>query len=407
MNITIIGTGYVGLSLATLLSIKHNVYALDIIEDKINKINLGISPIKDDKISEFFTTKKLNLVATLDEEKAMKHADFVVIATPTNYDTTKDFFNTSIVSSSISKVRKYNNKATIVVKSTVPIGYTKQISRALNEDNIIFSPEFLREGKALYDVLHPSRIIVGLLREEQRGKAHEFAELLLESAEEPNVPILITGATEAEAIKLFSNTYLALRISFFNELDTFALEKELNTKEIIAGVGLDPRIGDYYNNPSFGYGGSCLPKDAQQLKSSFKNIPEELISSIINSNSTRKDYVVNKIMRKLGILDVDGNIIEKNLNDVVLGVYRLTMKLESDDFRASSIQDIIIRIKEKGVKVIIYEPAHKEDTFLGSEVITDFSRFAEVSSLIIANRFHEELERFTNKVFTRDLFFRD
>lgn len=407
MNITIIGTGYVGLSLATLLSERHNVHALDIIVDKVNKINQRVGPIQDDEITRFFTTKKLNLVATLDEDEAIKDADFVIIATPTDYDTMKNFFNTSSVDATISKVRKYNRKATIVIKSTVPVGYTKQIAEDLKEDNILFSPEFLREGRALHDNLHPSRIIVGVLREELKEKANQFAKLLSDAAEDPKVPVLITGATEAEAIKLFSNTYLALRVSFFNELDTYALEKGLNTKEIIQGVGLDPRIGSYYNNPSFGYGGYCLPKDTKQLKANFEDVPENLISAIVNSNSTRKDYIANKIMKKLGILDDEGNIIEKNIKGAVLGVYRLTMKSGSDNFRASSIQGVIKRIKAKGIRVVIYEPTHVDDTFFGSEIIRDFDEFAKVSSIIVANRYEKELESVIEKIFTRDLFFRD
>lgn len=407
MKITIVGTGYVGLSLATLLSEKHNVHALDIIEDKVSKINERISPIQDDEITRFFSTKKLNLVATLDEEKAIKDADFIIIATPTDYDTTKNFFNTSSVDSTISKVRKHNKKATIIIKSTVPVGYTKQISKELKEDNILFSPEFLREGRALFDNLHPSRIIVGTLREEQRERAEEFAILLSDAAEDTNVPILITGSTEAEAIKLFSNTYLALRVSFFNELDTYALEKGLDTKEIIQGVGLDPRIGGHYNNPSFGYGGYCLPKDTKQLRANFKDVPENLVSAIVTSNSTRKEYIANKIMKKLCVLDDEGNVIEKNLKDAVLGVYRLTMKSGSDNFRASSIQGVIKRIKAKGVRVVIYEPTHAENTFFGSEIIRDFNEFVKVSSIIVANRYEKELEIAIDKIFTRDLFFRD
>lgn len=407
MNIAIVGTGYVGLSLATLLSEKHIVHTLDIIEDKVNQINGRVSPIKDEEITRFFTTKFLNLWATLDEKKAIEGADFVIIATPTDYDATKNFFNTSSVDSTISKVRKYNKKATIVIKSTVPVGYTKQIAKDLKEENILFSPEFLREGRALYDNLHPSRIIVGVLSEGQKEMANEFAKLLSDAAEDKNVPVLITGTTEAEAIKLFSNTYLALRVSFFNELDTYALEKGLNTKEIIQGVGLDPRIGSHYNNPSFGYGGYCLPKDTKQLRANFKDVPENLVSAIVTSNSTRKEYIANKIMKKLGVLDNDGSVIEKNLNGAVLGVYRLTMKSGSDNFRASSIQGVIKRIKSKGVRVVIYEPTHEGDTFFGSEIIRDFDTFTKVSSIIVANRFEKELESVFHKIFTRDLFFRD
>lgn len=407
MIVTIIGTGYVGLSLATLLSIKHDVYALDINEDTVNKINKRISPIEDEEITRFFSTKKLNLFATVDEEKAIKNADYVIIATPTDYDSIKKCFNTYSVELTICKVRKYNKKAIIIIKSTVPVGYTKQIAKDLKEDNILFSPEFLREGRGLSDNLHPSRIIVGFLREEQKETAKEFANLLSEAAESKNIPILITGAAEAEAIKLFANTYLALRVSFFNELDTYALEKGLNTREIIDGIGLDPRIGSHYNNPSFGYGGYCLPKDTKQLRANFKDVPENLISAILTSNATRKEYIANKIMKILGVLDNDGNVIEKNVKNVVVGVYRLTMKSESDNFRTSSIQGVIKRIKAKGVKVIIYEPAYEGETYLGSKLIRNFETFAKTSSIIIANRFEKELGTVSEITFTRDLFFRD
>ena len=407
MNITIVGTGYVGLSLATLLSEKHKIKALDVISDKVELINKKISPIQDKEITRFFNTKKLYLEATLNQEDAYKDAEFVIIATPTDYDTNKNFFDTSSVDSTIVAVRKFNKTATIVIKSTVPVGYTKHISEKLNEDNILFSPEFLREGKALYDNLHPSRIIVGIINENQREKAKVFAEILKDCADDLNTPILIVGSTEAEAIKLFSNTYLALRVSFFNELDTYALEKGLNTKQVIEGVGLDPRIGSHYNNPSFGYGGYCLPKDTKQLRANFKDVPENLISAIVNSNSTRKEYIANKIMKMLKVLDQEGNVIEKNVKEAVLGVYRLTMKSGSDNFRASSIQGVLKRVKAKGVRVIIYEPTHDEDTFFGSDVIRDFEEFCKLSSIIIANRFDEELNGVNDKIFTRDLFFRD
>lgn len=407
MNITIVGTGYVGLSLATLLSAKHNVKALDIIADKVKLINQRISPIQDDEITRFFETKNLNLEAMLEQKTAYKSADFVIIATPTDYDTNKNFFDTSSVDSTIVSLRMFNKKATIIIKSTVPVGYTKQISNKLSEDNILFSPEFLREGKALYDNLQPSRIIVGTINDKQNEKALEFANILKECSEKPNTPILITGSTEAEAIKLFSNTYLALRVSFFNELDTYSLEKGLDTKQIIEGVSLDPRIGSHYNNPSFGYGGYCLPKDTKQLRANFKDVPENLISAIVTSNSTRKEYIANKIMKILGVLDENGNVVEKNIKNAVLGVYRLTMKSGSDNFRASSIQGVLKRIKAKGVRVVIYEPSHREDTFFGSDIIRDFGEFSKVSSIIIANRFDEELNGVMDRIFTRDLFFRD
>lgn len=407
MNITIIGTGYVGLSLATLISLKHKVNALDIDKDKVNRINTRGNPIQDKEITRFFNTKKLNLIAMVDEKKAIEEADFVIIATPTDYDSQKNYFNTSSVDSAIRKTRMYNKEATIVIKSTVPVGYTRQIAIDFNDNNILFSPEFSREGMSLYDNLNPSRIVVGILREEQKAKANEFVKVLCESAEKTEIPIVITGATEAEAIKLFSNTYLALRVSFFNELDTYALEKELKSREIIKGLSFDQRIGDYYNNPSFGYGGYCLPKDTKQLKANFKNVPENLISAIISSNETRKKYIANKILKKLGVMDNDDKVIKKNVENTILGVYRLTMKSGSDNYRVSSIQDIIKLIQLKGVKIIIYEPTYEKDTFLGNEVIRDFGEFTKISSIIVANRFEKKLSHVKDKVFTRDLFFRD
>lgn len=407
MKITVVGTGYVGLSLATLLAKNNEVTALDIIPEKVEQINKRITPIHDDDITRFFESENLNLTATLDEEKAYARAEIIIVATPTDYDPKQNFFDTSSVEYVLKKAREYNKTATIVIKSTVPVYYTTMISEQLNDSNILFSPEFLREGKALYDNLYPSRIIVGMLHESQKAKANEFAKILADAAVTENPPMLITGATEAEAIKLFSNTYLALRVSFFNELDTYALEKGLDTKEIIEGVGLDPRIGGHYNNPSFGYGGYCLPKDTKQLKANFKDVPENLISAIVHSNSTRKDYIASKIMRLMGIMNGEGYINEKKLKESTLGVYRLTMKTGSDNFRQSSIQGVLKRVKAKGVKVVIYEPTLEEDTFFGSEVIKNFDEFKKRTTLIVANRFEAELEEIIEKVFTRDLYFRD
>lgn len=407
MKITVVGTGYVGLSLATLLAKNNKVIALDIVPEKVEQINKRISPIHDEEIFTYFNNEKLSLKATLDENEAYKDAEFIIVATPTDYDPKQNFFNTSSVEYVLKKAREYNKTATIVIKSTVPVNYTADISKKINDNNILFSPEFLREGKALYDNLYPSRILVGVLDEKQKAKATEFALLLASAAKSKNPPILITGATEAEAIKLFSNTYLALRVSFFNELDTYALEKGLDTKEIIEGVGLDPRIGGHYNNPSFGYGGYCLPKDTKQLKANFKDVPENLISAIVHSNSTRKDYIASKIMRLMGIMNGEDYIDEMKLKESVLGVYRLTMKTGSDNFRQSSIQGVLKRVKAKGVKVVIYEPTLDEDTFFGSEVIKDYEEFKKRTTLVVANRFEPELEEIIEKVFTRDLYFRD
>jgi UDPglucose 6-dehydrogenase len=407
MKITVVGTGYVGLSLATLLAKNNKVTALDIIPEKVEQINKRISPIHDEEITWFFENENLNLMATLDEEKAYASAEMIIIATPTDYDPKQNFFDTTSVEYVLKKARKYNKTATIVIKSTVPVYYTEEISNKFNDSNILFSPEFLREGKALYDNLYPSRIIVGILHESQKDKANKFALILAKAAATENPPILITGATEAEAIKLFSNTYLALRVSFFNELDTYALEKGLDTKQIIEGVGLDPRIGSHYNNPSFGYGGYCLPKDTKQLKANFKDIPENLITAIVNSNSTRKDYIANKIMRLMGVMDGYGFVDEQKLKNKTLGVYRLTMKTGSDNFRQSSIQGVLKRVKAKGVNVVIYEPTLDEETFFGSKVIKNFDEFKYQATLIVANRFEKELDEIIEKVFTRDLYFRD